>query len=72
MRTMIAGAALAALIALTGTANAQQPQPPLFATRKVDGTDNVYIFRYQGHQSMFIVTQGRDRHRPDRPTGRRR
>ncbi|MEI7806021.1 MAG: MBL fold metallo-hydrolase [Hyphomicrobiales bacterium] len=29
---------------------------PLFATRKVDGTDNVYIFRYQNHQAMFIVT----------------
>jgi len=56
MRTTIAGAALAALIALTGTADAQQQQPPLFATRKVDGTDNVYIFRYQGHQAMFIVT----------------
>jgi len=23
---------------------------------KVDGTDNVYVFRYGGHQSMFIVT----------------
>ncbi len=31
-------------------------QPPLFATTKVDGTDNVYIFRYQNHQAMFIVT----------------
>jgi hypothetical protein len=30
------------------------PAPPLFATTKV--TDNVYIFRYQGHQSMFVVT----------------
>ena len=30
--------------------------PPLFTTTKVDGTDNVYIFRYQGHQSMFVVT----------------
>ena len=30
--------------------------PPLFATTKVEGTDNVYIFRYQGHQAMFIVT----------------
>jgi glyoxylase-like metal-dependent hydrolase (beta-lactamase superfamily II) len=30
--------------------------PPLFATRKVDGTENVYIFRYQNHQSMFVVT----------------
>jgi glyoxylase-like metal-dependent hydrolase (beta-lactamase superfamily II) len=31
-------------------------QPPLFATTKVDGTDNVYIFRYGNHQAMFIVT----------------
>src|SRR6188472_153543 len=30
--------------------------PPLFATTKVEGTDNVYIFRYQNHQSMFVVT----------------
>jgi glyoxylase-like metal-dependent hydrolase (beta-lactamase superfamily II) len=30
--------------------------PPPYAVTKVDGTDNVYIFRYQGHQSMFIVT----------------
>jgi glyoxylase-like metal-dependent hydrolase (beta-lactamase superfamily II) len=44
----------AALIALTATAFAQG-QPP-FATRKVDGTDNVYIFRYGGHQAMFVVT----------------
>jgi len=45
--------------ALATSANAQAPapaQPPLFATTKVDGTDNVYIFRYQGHQSMFVVT----------------
>ena len=32
------------------------PAAPLFSTTKVDGTDNVYIFRYQGHQSMFVVT----------------
>jgi glyoxylase-like metal-dependent hydrolase (beta-lactamase superfamily II) len=37
-------------------APAPAPAPPLFATTKVDGTDNVYIFRYQGHQAMFIVT----------------
>lgn len=30
--------------------------PPVFATTKVEGTDNVYVFRYQGHQSMFVVT----------------
>lgn len=36
---------------------AQAPAtPPLFATTKVEGTENVYIFRYQNHQSMFIVT----------------
>ncbi len=55
----------AALIAATlaATALAQQPAPPpaqpappLFATTKVDGTDGVYIFRYQGHQAMFVVT----------------
>ena len=43
------------LLAWTGVAAAQTAQPP-FATRKIDGTDNVYLFRYQGHQSMFIVT----------------
>jgi len=40
--------------ALAATAQAQQPAPPPYATTKV--TDNVYIFRYGGHQSMFIVT----------------
>src|SRR3954453_1260820 len=40
--------------ALSAPALAQQPSPPPFATTKV--TDNVYIFRYGGHQSMFIVT----------------
>jgi glyoxylase-like metal-dependent hydrolase (beta-lactamase superfamily II) len=32
------------------------PAAPLFATTKVEGTDNVYIFRYQNHQAMFVVT----------------
>src|SRR6266571_4757229 len=56
---LAAGAALIAAT-LAATALAQQPAPPpappLFATTKVDGTDGVYIFRYQGHQAMFIVT----------------
>lgn len=38
-------------------APAPQAQQPTFSTTKVEGTDNVYIFRYQGHQSMFIVTK---------------
>lgn len=51
----LAGAALLAAC-LFVAAQAQQPTPPPFATTKVDGTDNVYIFRYGGHQSMFVVT----------------
>ena len=49
------GVAAAALIAFTGQAFAQG-QPPQIVTKKVDGTDNVYLFRYGGHQSIFIVT----------------
>src|SRR5262245_3695633 len=41
---------------LAVVAYAQQPAPPPFATTKVEGTDNVYIFRYGNHQSMFVVT----------------
>jgi glyoxylase-like metal-dependent hydrolase (beta-lactamase superfamily II) len=37
-------------------AAAPAQKPPLFETKKVDGTDNVYIFRYGNHQSMFVVT----------------
>jgi glyoxylase-like metal-dependent hydrolase (beta-lactamase superfamily II) len=34
-----------------------QPARPQIETKKVDGTDNVYIFRNGNHQSMFIVTK---------------
>ena len=51
----IAGGVLAAAC-LGVAAYAQQPAPPPFATTKVDGTDNVYVFRYGNHQSMFVVT----------------
>src|SRR5882762_39008 len=50
------GIAALAFAALTASAQAQAPAQPPFATTKVDGTENVYIFRYGGHQSMFIVT----------------
>jgi glyoxylase-like metal-dependent hydrolase (beta-lactamase superfamily II) len=50
-------ALMACLAAMTAVpARAQAPTPPLFSTTKVDGTDGVYIFRYQGHQAMFVVT----------------
>ena len=51
----------ATAVGFTGIAGAQtQPPapaaPPPFATTKVEGTDNVYVFRYRNHQAMFIVT----------------
>ena len=55
MSYALVSAALAAAC-LFVTAQAQQPTPPPFATTKVDGTDNVYIFRFGNHQSMFVVT----------------
>jgi glyoxylase-like metal-dependent hydrolase (beta-lactamase superfamily II) len=51
--TSIFAALLAA--ALAGPASAQQR--PQIETRKVDGTDNVYIFRNGNHQAMFVVTK---------------
>src|SRR5438067_12682158 len=51
---LTAGALVAAC--LGAVAWAQPPAPPPFATTKVEGTDNVYVFRYGNHQSMFVVT----------------
>src|ERR1051326_5444061 len=39
-----------------GIAPAIAQNGPQVSTKKVDGTDNVYVFRYGNHQSMFIVT----------------
>ena len=36
---------------------AQAQQRPQIETTKVDGTDNVYIFRNGGHQAIFVVTK---------------
>src|SRR3954454_3848033 len=32
------------------------PAAPLFAPTKVEGTEGAYVFRYQNHQSRFVVT----------------
>jgi glyoxylase-like metal-dependent hydrolase (beta-lactamase superfamily II) len=49
--------AIVAIAFLASTsAFAQQPAVPAFATTQVDGTKNVYVFRYQNHQAMFVVT----------------
>ena len=45
---------MAAAGAVRGFAAPAFAQAPLFETRKI--SDTVYIFRYQFHQSMFIVT----------------
>ena len=50
----IAYAALGITI-LSGAAQAQQQ--PQFATTKVEGTENVYVFRYGNAQAMFVVTK---------------
>src|SRR3954464_5805220 len=55
-RTLIASITAATIAAvLSGPANSQAQRPQI-ETTKVDGTDNVYIFRNGGHQSMFVVT----------------
>jgi glyoxylase-like metal-dependent hydrolase (beta-lactamase superfamily II) len=57
-RVHLAGLATA-LIAIGFTTIAQgqaTPPRPQIETKKVEGTDNVYIFRNGNHQAMFIVT----------------
>jgi len=62
LAAFLSSALLGAGLALSGCAEvpppaqpaAAAPAPPPFATRKI--SDNTYIFRYQGHQSMFVVT----------------
>src|SRR3954464_10684394 len=54
---LLAGAAALTAAVLATPALTQQPPQSPFANTKVDGTDNVYIFRNGGAQAMFIVTQ---------------
>lgn len=55
-RALVCFAALLLGAAATIATGADQPPRPPFATTKVDGTENVYIFRNGNHQSMFVVT----------------
>src|SRR5687768_18348174 len=48
--------ALLAGLAVALPAWSQAPQRPPIETRKVEGTENVYIFRNGNHQAMFVVT----------------
>jgi len=57
-KTLISLSIVLCTVGFTGSALAQAPaQPPMFATTKVEGAENVYIFRYQNHQAMFVVTR---------------
>ena len=53
----LSAALIAATATLVASAQAQTTAPSPYSTTKVDGTDNVYIFRYGGHQSMFVMTK---------------
>ena len=55
-RTRLTIVTVALAACLGAVAYAQQPAEPPFATTKVDGTDNVYIFRIGNRQAMFVVT----------------
>jgi glyoxylase-like metal-dependent hydrolase (beta-lactamase superfamily II) len=45
------------LCGLAAFAVQAQQQRPMYQTTKVEGTDNVYVFRYGNHQAMFVVTK---------------
>ncbi len=49
--------AAAVLLAMLATQALAQTQRPQIETTKVEGTDNVYIFRNGNHQAMFVVTK---------------
>ena len=53
--TSLTAALLAAVLGQPAEAQ-QQPPRPQIETKKVDGTENVYIFRNGNHQAMFVVT----------------
>jgi len=54
---MIRSLTMLACLAAALPAWSQAPQRPQIETRKVDGTDNIYIFRNGNHQSIFVVTK---------------
>jgi glyoxylase-like metal-dependent hydrolase (beta-lactamase superfamily II) len=58
MKRILSGTALllATLSAAVFPVFGQAPARPMIETTKVEGTENVYIFRHGGHQSIFIVT----------------
>jgi glyoxylase-like metal-dependent hydrolase (beta-lactamase superfamily II) len=56
-RGYLVGIAAATLSTALAVTSAQAQQRPQIEAKKVDGTDNVYIFRNGNHQSIFVVTK---------------
>jgi glyoxylase-like metal-dependent hydrolase (beta-lactamase superfamily II) len=56
MRHLLILLAAASIAGALSAPAAAQGRPPI-ETTKVEGTDNVYIFRNVNHQSMFVVTK---------------
>jgi glyoxylase-like metal-dependent hydrolase (beta-lactamase superfamily II) len=59
-RTLVPALTVAFGLMIGGHVSAQTPGSPparpLMETTKVEGTDNVYVFRNVNHQAMFVVT----------------
>jgi glyoxylase-like metal-dependent hydrolase (beta-lactamase superfamily II) len=55
--SLILNGILCTLLIVTTLRSAQAQQQPQFATTKVEGTENVYVFRYGNAQAMFVVTK---------------
>lgn len=54
--TLFCAVALATSVTVAQAQEKPAVRPP-FATTKVEGTENVYIFRNGNHQAMFVVTE---------------
>ncbi len=54
--TTVGLALLAGALSMPAQAQ-QQPQRPAIETKKIEGTENVYLFRNGNHQAIFIVTK---------------
>jgi glyoxylase-like metal-dependent hydrolase (beta-lactamase superfamily II) len=53
---VLIGAASITTMSIEAATAQGEPARPMFATTKVEGTDNVYVYRYGNHQAMFVTT----------------
>jgi glyoxylase-like metal-dependent hydrolase (beta-lactamase superfamily II) len=55
--SLVLNTVLCTLLTVTTFGSVQAQQQPQFATTKVEGIENVYVFRYANSQAMFVVTK---------------